>query len=222
MPAIYISRLVEKGTLISWNNFLPPSFPQSLFHSFQSWFLHPREPFHVDWKWTGLEDSMFPKLQFYLRPTLAEIERALKIYSSIERIGTWGSCKCYVSFATDSSEGRGFDHSVSVSRTRFRIDEPSLASFCVGKHTWDHSEAQSQADYWNQWVKRYSLPVEFFVSEGKLTRRIEGTVALHKRVERGTKLVQQVKTGFCCLEETPPLRNGMKRYSMFSLHTLAN
>jgi hypothetical protein len=211
MSAIYISRLVDAGTPVSWSDFLPSAFPQLSHRSLQNWSLHPREPFDSDRCWGAVADSHFPRIEFYLQPTQDDIKRALDIYSSIgERIGSWGGCECSVTFASDPVERWDYDHKISISRMRFRTDEPSLSWFSFGPHMWDHSSALAQADYWNQWAKQFSLPIEFFVSEGILMRRVENTEAVRKLAERegpvkGVEMVQKVASGFGCPTENPPL-----------------
>ena len=208
----YISRLVSKAGTIPWGEFLPPTFPKSLHESLRNWSVHPREPFDLRRKWTGVQDSMLPRINFYLEASRKGFELALEIFASIgKRVGSWGACACHVTFAAHTAESWGFDHRLSIDWRRCWTDEPAMCSFSFGRHKWDQTNAPAQADFWNQWVKRFEMPVKFFVSEGHLVLRYAASETLlkpaqskhpHSKVEK----IQKVETGFDCPTENPPLQ----------------
>lgn len=213
VPITYISQAVDAEAPISWNGFLPPTFPQSLHDSLQNWSLHPDKQTDLTYPWTGVEASSLPWVDFYLPPDRLAIERVLKFYLSAgETIGHWASCRVGVRFATEVNEKWGFEHDISISRVRFRTNEPSLCWFNVGRHMWDHTDAHVQANSWNDWVGRFSLPVEFFVSEGSLMRRYGDSEGIRKLAQRGVKMEGKVEMGFSAPAENPPLAKWLEAF----------
>ena len=209
--ATYISRLVSKAETIPWSNFLPPTFPQSLHESLRNWSVHPRAPFNFDRRWRGVEASDYPSIDFYLLPTRESICQALEVFASFgEKIGKWAACALDITFAADPAEKWGFEHHVSLTWWRCRLDEPSVCWFSFQWKNSDETDAQAQADLWNEWTRRFEVPVEFFVSGGNLMRKVIESEAVIKLAQRkgpvpGVEIVADAKTSFGCPIEHPPL-----------------